>query len=288
MQADPDPMALVPMVKNLSRWSFLYGAPIGLLGGMIGLGGAEFRLPVLAGPLGYPPRQAVSLNLAVTLITLLASLAVRYGSLSFRSLEPFLPVLFSFMVGSVGASLFGTTLAGRVSSRQLEQVIFALLFGIGLVLIVEGFLPYDATGFIPHDTFWKVGAGVLFGMVVGMVCSLLGVAGGELIIPILIWGFGVDIVSAGTASLLISTPMVIVGVIGYAGRGAFAERTHLRETVIPMGLGSLLGAVIGGLLVSVAPAAVVKVALGLILMYSAARVFLKDRSALTILRSPPL
>ena len=27
--------------------AFLYGAPIGALGGLIGLGGAEFRLPVL-------------------------------------------------------------------------------------------------------------------------------------------------------------------------------------------------------------------------------------------------
>jgi uncharacterized protein len=33
--------------------AFLYAVPIGLLGGLIGLGGAEFRLPVLAGPLRY-------------------------------------------------------------------------------------------------------------------------------------------------------------------------------------------------------------------------------------------
>ncbi|MEH1824084.1 MAG: hypothetical protein V7L22_01730 [Nostoc sp.] len=34
------------------RLSFLYAVPIGMLGGLIGLGGAEFRLPVLAGILG--------------------------------------------------------------------------------------------------------------------------------------------------------------------------------------------------------------------------------------------
>jgi hypothetical protein len=41
-----------------------------MLGGLIGLGGAELRLPVLAGPLGYAARQAVPLNLAVSLMTL--------------------------------------------------------------------------------------------------------------------------------------------------------------------------------------------------------------------------
>jgi len=38
------------------RLSFLYSVPIGMLGGLIGLGGAEFRLPVLAGILGYSAR----------------------------------------------------------------------------------------------------------------------------------------------------------------------------------------------------------------------------------------
>jgi hypothetical protein len=41
--------------------------------GVIGLGGAEFPLPVLAGPLGYPSRRAVPLNL----VTLAAALAIR-------------------------------------------------------------------------------------------------------------------------------------------------------------------------------------------------------------------
>ena len=33
--------------------AFLYGAPIGALGGLIGLGGAEFRLPVLKAVFNY-------------------------------------------------------------------------------------------------------------------------------------------------------------------------------------------------------------------------------------------
>ncbi|MGH2403190.1 MAG: sulfite exporter TauE/SafE family protein, partial [bacterium] len=44
------------------KLAFAYAVPIGVLGGLIGLGGAEFRLPVLAGPLGYSAREAVPLN----------------------------------------------------------------------------------------------------------------------------------------------------------------------------------------------------------------------------------
>jgi uncharacterized membrane protein YfcA len=41
---------------------------------------------------------------------------------------------------------------------------------------------------------------------------MLGVAGGEFIIPILIFIFGANIRTAGTAGVLISLPMVLTGV----------------------------------------------------------------------------
>jgi uncharacterized membrane protein YfcA len=46
----------------------LWGAAIGTLGGLIGLGGAEFRLPVLLGVFRFPPLEAVILNKATSLI----------------------------------------------------------------------------------------------------------------------------------------------------------------------------------------------------------------------------
>jgi uncharacterized membrane protein YfcA len=41
--------------------------PIGGLAGLVGLGGGEFRLPVLMYVIGYPARTAVPLNLKVSL-----------------------------------------------------------------------------------------------------------------------------------------------------------------------------------------------------------------------------
>ena len=50
------------------------------------------------------------------------------------------------------------------------------------------------------------------------ISSLLGVAGGEFIIPILIFIFGVDIRTAGTESVLISLPVVLTGDTSPCGR----------------------------------------------------------------------
>jgi uncharacterized membrane protein YfcA len=78
-----------------------------------------------------------------------------------------------------------------------------------------------------------------------LVSSLLGVAGGELIIPTLVFAFGADIKTAGTASLLISLPTVAVGVLRHRRLGSFADRAELTQTVAPMGVDSVVGAVVG-------------------------------------------
>jgi uncharacterized membrane protein YfcA len=113
---------------------------------------------------------------------------------------------------------------------------------------------------------------VLFGLVIGTVSSLLGVAGGEVIIPTLVFAYGVDIKTAGTASLLVSLPTVLVGIMRHRRRGAYA-RPDVRQTVAPMGAGSIIGALIGGLLVGLVAVSLLKVLLGLVLIVSALRMF---------------
>jgi uncharacterized membrane protein YfcA len=235
-------MAPKPEVRRSPVAALLYGVPIGLLGGLIGLGGAEFRLPVLAGVFGYAARRAVALNLAISLVTVVSALLIRGGTLSFAPLLGLVPV-----------------------------IVFLLV--IGSALIVEAFLPQDVPGLLPDALPVRVVAAVFFGLAVGLVSSLLGVAGGELIIPTLVFAFGVGIKTAGTASLLISLPTVAVGVLRHRKLGSFADRADLTRTVAPMGAGSVIGAVAGGFLVGVVAASVLKFVLGVILIVSAVRIF---------------
>lgn len=268
-------------IRHRSRLALSYAVPIGMLGGLIGLGGAEFRLPVLAGPLGYSARQAVPLNLAVSLITLGASLVIRGRTLSFDPLLAYVPIVLAMIAGAVVTAFWGAAWASRLSNERLSRIILILLIVIGWALIIEGLLPQAAAGFVPATTVWQIVTGVCFGLAIGLVSSLLGVAGGELIIPTLVFAYGADIKTAGTASLLISLPTVLVGVLRYAERGAFAQRRDLTETVAPMGCGSIVGAVLGGLLVGSVSVTLLKILLGLILNISAWRIFRHSRDART-------
>ena len=184
-----------------------------------------------------------------------------------------LPVVLAMITGAVSAAYVGTALVHRVSERLLERVILVFLVVIGSALIVEAFLPQDVPGLLPGALPVRVVAAVVFGLGIGLVSSLLGVAGGELIIPTLVFAFGAGIKTAGTASLLISLPTVAVGVLRHRRLGSFTDRSDLTQTVAPMGIGSVIGAVAGGLFVGVVSAAVLKFVLGVILIVSAVRIF---------------
>lgn len=260
-----------------SRLAFLYSVPIAILGGLIGLGGAEFRLPVLAGPLGYTPRRAVPLNLSVSIVTIATSLAIRSSTMNTDPVEDLRVPIIALIAGAVTAALFGTALFSRLTDERLARLILVLLLAVGAALIVESVLPNETGRLLPDGRAVDIVAGILLGLGIGLISSLLGVAGGEVIIPTLVFAYGADIKVAGTASLLISLPTVAVGIIRYARRGAYT-RAALRQTVAPIAIGSIVGALIGGALVGLVPSDLLKLGLGVILIASAHRVFSHTKS----------
>lgn len=68
--------------------AFAGGAAVGVLGGMIGLGGAEFRLPLLIVLFGFAALQAVIVNKALSLIVVLTALPARSVAVPWSTLTP--------------------------------------------------------------------------------------------------------------------------------------------------------------------------------------------------------
>ncbi|MFN4015571.1 MAG: TSUP family transporter [Reyranella sp.] len=249
------------------------GGVIGALGGLIGLGGAEFRLPVLVGVFGMSPKAAVPMNLVVSLVTLAAALIGRGASLSFAPLQSLLPELFGLVIGGIVSAIWGAGLLSRLSDHRLSRLLAVLLVAIGLLLVIEAFLPNEPTALVPTDMLARLAVGILFGLVIGAVAALLGVAGGELLIPTFIFVFGADVTTAGTASILVSLVLVPTALWRYARLGAFPAKADLRAIAAPMGAGSVIGAVAGGLAAGIVASWILKLALGLILIASSVKVF---------------
>ena len=117
-------------------------------------------------------------------------------------------------------------------------------------------------------------AGFLAGLVIGTVSSLLGVAGGELIIPSLVFLFGLDIKLAGSVSLMISVPTVAVGILRYRQKPVFREIFPEWRFVLNLALGSILGAWLGSRILPFVSTGLLQVILGFILLLSASKMAL--------------
>lgn len=246
------------------------GAAIATLGGLIGLGGAEFRLPVLISAFRFAALDAVILNKAMSLVVVATALPFRAATVPMSALVEHWTIIANLLAGSLLGAWLGAGWAIRMKPALLYRVIAVMLVLIAAVLV---FGHYPAAAAPPFQGTTQTIVGILAGFGIGVVASLLGVAGGELLIPTLVLLFGADIKLAGSLSLAVSLPTMIVGFARYSQDRAFAVLKHNRAFVIAMACGSVVGSFAGGQLLGVVPAAVLLPALSAILLISAVKVW---------------
>lgn len=250
--------------------AFAGGTVIGTIGGLIGLGGAEFRLPLLIGVFRFAALEAVILNKAMSLVVVATALPFRTGTVPVAEILAHWPIIVNLLAGSLAGAWFGADWATRLKSETLYKVLAALMLGIAVVLVIthDAAAPDQLLGGIA-----QMAAGVVLGFGIGVVASLMGVAGGELLIPTLVLLFGADIKLAGSLSLAVSLPTMLVGFARYSRDQSFIVLRRNRAFVLVMAAGSVLGTFIGAQLLGLLPETVLIPALAVILVLSAMKVW---------------
>lgn len=267
---DKDPADNAPVLRFRLPLAFAGGMVIGVLGGLIGLGGAEFRLPLLIGLFGFAALPAVILNKAMSLVVVASALVFRTKAVPVGELSGHWPIVANLLAGSLLGAWLGAAWAVRMSSRTLYRVLAVLLVLIaGALLAGHG----GGDGIPALDGTALVVAGAAAGFGIGAVASLMGVAGGELLIPTLVMLFGCDLKLAGSLSLCVSLPTMLAGFTRYSRDGSFSVLGDNGRFVAAMSAGSFAGAGIGGLLLGVVPDAVLLPLLAAILIVSAFKVW---------------
>lgn len=264
------PAATNRMAARSLRGGFIAGASVGVLGGLIGLGGAEFRLPLLISVFGFLALQAVILNKALSLVVVAVALPARLFSVPFDEVLGEWHVVVNLLAGTVVGAWLGATRATRMASETLYRVIAALLLLIAVALAA------NHTGTIPQldlPVGVQIIAGLLAGVAIGLVAALRGVAGGELLIPTIVLLYAVDVKLAGSLSLAVSLPTMLVAFARYSRDDSFVVLRQHRRFVLAMAAGSVTGAIVGGLMLGVVPTGVLVPLLVCLLVVSAVKIW---------------
>ena len=250
--------------------AFVTGATVGLLGGLIGLGGAEFRLPLLMGPFAFPALEAVIVNKALSLIVVGVGLPSRAASVPWSTVGAHWSTAVNLLAGSLVGAWFGAGWATRMRSATLARVIAILLLLIAGVLL----LAHDAgsgRGLPEGPVRWTLG--LLAGTGIGAVAALLGVAGGELLIPTLVLLFGLEPKLAGSLSLAVSFPTMLVAFSRYSRDRSFSVLRENWRFLGAMASGSVVGSILGGRLLGLVSTSVLLPMLAALLAWSAIRLW---------------
>lgn len=183
----------------------------GFLSGLFGVGGGFIIVPLLIWLLGFEIRRAAATSLAAIAITALAGIvgyAIHDGVVWLAGL--------ALVVGSMLGSYAGARLLKVISPILLMWVYVTLL----TVLAVRLLFADSASGGSVVALGWQQILGLFFlGLAAGVLAGLLGVGGGILVVPLLVFFFGLTPFQAKGTSLVMMLPASVVGtIVNYKNR----------------------------------------------------------------------
>jgi uncharacterized membrane protein YfcA len=255
---------------------FFAAGAVALLAGLIGLGGAEFRLPILKGWFRLPSLKAVIFNKATSLVVVAFALLFRSHEIPFGALADHTGIILNLLGGSLIGAWISAGAAMRISEEMLDRIIMMLLLALAFLLLANHMATVEP-GVLFEAPWAQALAGLIAGFGIGTVAAVLGVAGGELLIPTIVLLYGVDVKLAGSLSLAISLPTMLVGFFRYSRGDAFGVLREERGLLASMVLGSIIGVGGGALLLGSVPADALIVLLALLLIVSAYKIFRHDK-----------
>lgn len=186
-------------------------AGIGLSLGVIGGGGSIITVPLLVYVIGVEPHAATAMSLGVVGATGLVGAGMHYrrGTVRLRT-----GLIFA-AAGMVGA-YFGTRLTYMLSDAALLLTFAGLMIVVAMRMLRSSSRSGEGSGrAAPLAAILAAGAGV------GVLTGFLGVGGGFLIVPALVFFTGLGMKEAVGTSLVVITLNCVAGLAGHMQRASF-------------------------------------------------------------------
>lgn len=189
------------------------GAVAGVLAGLLGIGGGLVIVPMLVFCFTW---QGISNDLLMHL-----ALGTSMASIIFTAVSSFWAhhkrgavhwvVVRRIVLGIFVGTFLGTFVAARMSTGFLKGFFVVFLYYVAVQML---------TGKKPKPSRQLPGNAGMFGAgsVIGLISSLVGIGGGTLSVPFMLW-CNMSVHSAIGTSAAIGFPIAIAGTIGYVFNG---------------------------------------------------------------------
>ena len=205
------------------------GGVLGLLLGLTGAGGSLVGLPLLLS-LHLPLRDAIGVSLGAVALSALIGAIPRWRAGQVKLVPVFL--------------LASTGLPGSWLGQQIGQYIpeFWLILAFCLLVLWSAWRMWRNASLSEQRSVpeLKPAALVVIGLLVGVLSGLMGVGGGFLIVPALLWFSPLSMLAAA------STSMAVIAIVSGAGFFIYLSSAEPSTTLLAgLACGGMLGVLLG-------------------------------------------
>ena len=244
----------------------LIGLTGGIFGGLVGLGGGVVMVPMLVGLARLRQQEAHGTSLVAVVFAGMAG-AATYASRGAVDLSGAI----SLAATATLTARQGARHAHALPEWKLKRAFGAFLLAVSLLLLARPWLAGQAA---PLEGWAKAAVLLPVGAVTGFLSGMMGVGGGNMMVPamVLLAGFA-QVIAQGT-SLLAMVPAGLVGSHTHWRLG------NVRRGLLPgMAAGILLGAFLGGSVALRLPEMALRLAFAAVLIWTGLRYVRAPRPA---------
>lgn len=191
----------------------LTGAVAGLSAGLLGIGGGLIIVPILFFIFSnqpVPPEHVMHMALATSLATIIVT-SVSSARAHHKRGAVLWPIVFNLSPGIIIGAWLGAMFASALASNVLRPV-----FGIFELMVAIYLLVNYSPG--SHTTSISRTKSIIGGVVIGSISSIVGIGGGTLTVPYLLW-HNISIRNAVASSAACGFPIAVAGTVAYVISG---------------------------------------------------------------------
>jgi len=214
---------------------FVLGVAVGTFGTLVGIGGGIILIPIFLLLFQWSPQHAVGTSLVVVFLNAVS------GSIAYiKQKKVYYDAAIRFSIATIPGAIIGSYLAEYFTSTSFRVAFGGLLMVVSIIMFFrtkkqEGKSKFGEEGFTYNRTL-----GVLLSTLVGFLSSILGIGGGVIHVPAMVYILGFPTHVATATSHFVLAISTFWGVATH-----YIIGNILVKPALTIGIGAVVGAQIG-------------------------------------------
>ena len=214
---------------------FILGVSVGTFGTLVGVGGGIILVPIFLLIFHWTPQNAVGTSLVVVFMNAVS------GSIAYiKQKKVYYDAAIRFSLATVPGAIIGSYLAEYFTSTSFKVSFGALLMIVSILMFFRTKQQEGKSKFGEEGYTYNRPLGVLISTLVGFLSSILGIGGGVIHVPAMVYILGFPTHIATATSHFVLAISTLFGVVSHYILGNILVRPALA-----IGIGAVVGAQIG-------------------------------------------